>query len=213
MKRNVVVIGGGGYAKVIISIVKEIEEYNLVGYTDLNDQGEILGIPYLGNDDKFIAERNNFGVDELVLGVGQLQDSTIKQKIVSRFKERGFKFLTIIASSAIIAEDVSIGEGTIIRDGAVVGCSTKIGNFSIIGSSVNINHDSVIGDYCNISVGSILGVNVDINNHVFIGMGSTVINDINVTKKIFIGAGSLVTRNCLREGVYYGRPAKIIRDL
>tara|TARA_B100002052_G_C15881865_1_gene599696 strand:+ start:2921 stop:3562 length:642 start_codon:yes stop_codon:yes gene_type:complete len=213
MKTNIAVIGGGGYAKVIISIVKQIEEYNLIGYTDLNDQGEILGTPYLGNDDKFIGESNQFGVNEIVLGVGQLQDSTIKQKIVSRFKENGFRFPKIISPTATVGEGVIIGEGTIIRDGAIISCSTKIGNFSIIGTSVNINHDSIIGDYCNISIGSTLGVNVDIFDKVFIGMGSTVINNIKITKKIFIGAGSLVTRDCLKEGVYYGRPAKLIRDL
>lgn len=216
MKKNslkkLVIIGGGGYAKVVISIIKKIETYNIVGYTDLQDQGEILGIPYLGNDDKFISEYHKYNVKDVFLGIGQLQDSNIKRRIVDKYRSERFNFPYIISPSAIISDDVKIGEGSIIRDGAIVSCSTRIGNFSIIGTSVNINHDSIIGDYCNIAIGSIIGVNVIIFDQVFIGMGSTVINKIKISNNIFVGAGSLVTRDCFKQGVYYGRPAKIIRD-
>ena len=48
---NIIVIGGGGHAKVIISILKKIKNFKILGYTDYKDNGEILSIPYLGNDD------------------------------------------------------------------------------------------------------------------------------------------------------------------
>ena len=35
MKDKIVVIGGGGHAKVIINILKKVGEYDILGYTDL----------------------------------------------------------------------------------------------------------------------------------------------------------------------------------
>ena len=56
----IVVICGGGHAKVVINILKKLKEYEIIGYTDKSDKGDILNVPYLGNDDileKLIREK------------------------------------------------------------------------------------------------------------------------------------------------------------
>ena len=211
--RNIVIVGGGGYAKVVISIIKKLETYNLAGYTDLINRGEILGVPYLGNDDEFISKNKSSNVNEVVLGIGQLQNSNTKRKIISKLKANGFKFPVIISPSAIVRDGVKIGEGTIIRDGVIISSSTSIGDFSIIGTSVNISYESIVGNYTNISLGSNIGINVSIGSNVLIGMGSTVMNNKKISDNCLIGAGSLVIKDCLDEGVYFGSPAKKIKDL
>ena len=40
--KKIVVISGGGHAKVVISILKKIGKYNIVGYTDIENRGNIL---------------------------------------------------------------------------------------------------------------------------------------------------------------------------
>jgi UDP-perosamine 4-acetyltransferase len=47
---KIVVVGGGGHAKVLISILKKNADFEILGYTDLKDNGCILGIKYLGDD-------------------------------------------------------------------------------------------------------------------------------------------------------------------
>ncbi len=42
---RIVVIGGGGHAKVVINVLKK-SGYSIVGYTDHGDRGVILGITY-----------------------------------------------------------------------------------------------------------------------------------------------------------------------
>jgi len=44
MSNKIVVIGGGGHAKVVISILKKLNNFNIVDYTDIENKGEILGI-------------------------------------------------------------------------------------------------------------------------------------------------------------------------
>ena len=47
---RIIIVGGGGHAKVLISVLKKTGSYELVGYTDMRDAGELLGVPYLGTD-------------------------------------------------------------------------------------------------------------------------------------------------------------------
>ena len=173
---------------------------------------DILDIPYLGSDDNFIKEKKYTNC-KLVLGIGQLQDSSIRKIVVEKYKKNGYVFPSIISNKSIISDDVNFGEGSIIRDGANIGPSTQIGNFTIIGNSVNLNHDVKIGNYNNIALGSNIGANVNIGHSVFIGMGSTIINELKIGNNIFIGAGSLVTKNLNESALYYGRPAQRIRNL
>ncbi|HET6494054.1 MAG TPA: hexapeptide transferase, partial [Thermoleophilia bacterium] len=44
-----VVIGGGGHAKVLMSLLKKLG-LEILGYTDKRDRSAILGAPYLGDD-------------------------------------------------------------------------------------------------------------------------------------------------------------------
>ena len=210
---KVVIIGGGGYSKVVISILKAINKYEIHGYTDTEDNGSILGVRYLGGDGILNDLYNKFNIQRAVLGVGQLQDPELRKTIVSKLKAIGFHFPTIVSRTATVSEDVQLGEGTVVRDNATISVSAKIGNHSIIGTSVNINHDSIIGSYSNIAIGSNIGAKVNIGDEVLVGMGATVMNDVHIIHKCLIGARSLVLKNCDIPGVYYGAPAKKMKDL
>ena len=47
MKEKIVILGGGGHAKVIISILKKIDKYEIVGYTDLENKARSLELNIL----------------------------------------------------------------------------------------------------------------------------------------------------------------------
>ena len=54
-KRQAIVIGAGGNARVVLSILNSIKSYNIFGILDLKDNvtGEIiLGTPVIGSVDK-----------------------------------------------------------------------------------------------------------------------------------------------------------------
>jgi len=40
---DIVVIGGGGHAKVVIAILRKVRRHRILGYTDLHDHGTLLG--------------------------------------------------------------------------------------------------------------------------------------------------------------------------
>lgn len=55
--------------------------------------------------------------------------------------------------------------------------------------------------------------NVKIGNNVFIGMNAIILKGVTIEDNVIIGAGSIVTKNCERNSVYAGNPAKKIMSL
>ncbi len=204
---KIVVIGGGGHAKVLISILKRLDGYDVIGYTDVRDNGPVLGIPYLGSDD-VLQNLLDQGIGKAVLGIGQIKNYQIRQKIVTRAKSINFKFPPIVAPSAIINEDVSLDEGVVVMDGVVINSGTRVGAFSIINTKASVDHDCNIAEFVHIAPGVTLSGGVTVERFTLIGTGASVIQGITVGEKCIIGAGSAVMKNCLPNSLYVGSPAK-----
>jgi len=209
--KNIVIIGGGGHAKVLASVIKKNNDFNILGYTDKKDDSSLSGVKYLGDDnvlEKLIKDNIIFNA---VLGVGQINLNSSRRAIAERLLEIGLEFPTIASRDSIINRDVEIGKGTVVFDGVVINSGTKIGSFSIINTGVIIDHDCEIGDYTHIATGAVLSGGVKIKNNSMVGAGATIIQYKVICENCMIGAGSVVTEDCLENGVYAGIPARKIR--
>lgn len=212
MKDKIVVIGGGGNAKVIISILKKINEYEIIGYTDVENKGKILGVVYLGNDDSLNSLYNN-GIKNGVIGLGQIKSSAMRRRIVDMCKKIGFNFPTIISPNSLINEEVIIGNGTVVMDGVIINSGSKIGKYSIINTNASIDHDCSIGDFTHIAPGVTLSGEVTIGDNILVGTGASVIHQIKIPDNTIISSGSSVQKNITKSGIYRGVPAKFLKDV
>jgi len=212
MKDKIVVIGGGGHAKVIISILKKLNQYDIVGYTDLENKGEILGIEYLGNDDRLNSLFSD-GVINAVIGLGQIKSAELRRKIVGICKNIGFNFPPIISPDSIINEEVSIGNGTVVMDGVTINSGSSIGECSIVNTNASIDHDCSIGDFTHIAPGVTLSGEIVIRDEVLVGTGANIIQQIQITNNTIISAGSTVKSNIFKSGIYSGNPALLIKEI
>jgi len=206
-KEKIVVVGGGGHAKVIITILKKITTFEIAGYTDNVNKNKLLDVEYLGTDeilDKLFIS----GVSNAVIGIGQLKSSAIRINIIRKLKEIGFKFPPIVSTTAIINADVKIGDGTVIMDGVVINTGARIGKFSIINTKASIDHDCIIGDNTHIAPGVTLSGDVIIGNEVLIGTGASVIQGRKIVDHVIVAAGSSVMGYLLEKGTYIGIPAR-----
>lgn len=212
MKNKIIVIGGGGHAKVVISLLKKINKFTIVGFTDNEKKENILGIDYLG-DDNILKEIYENGIENCAIGIGQIKSALIRKTIVKKLAKTGFIFPSIISPTVIINEDVKIGEGTVIMDGVVINSGTKIGNFSILNTNSSIDHDCVIGNYVHIAPGATLSGEVNIGDNVLVGTGSSIIQNRRIVSNCIIAAGSSVQKSLDEEGTYRGVPARLIRKI
>lgn len=207
---RIVIIGGGGHAKVLISNLKKLNSYEIVGYTDFADMGTILNIKYLSNDE-ILKELNDDHVHYAAIGVGSITTSDIREKIYKNALNLGYEFPTIISRSAIVNEHIEIGEATMAFDGVVINSGSKIGKGVILNTNSTIEHDCKIDDFAHIAPGVTLSGGVSVGKYAMIGVGSSIVQGVKIGKRVLIGAGSVVTKDILESGTYVGCPARRIK--
>ena len=205
---DIVIIGFGGHAKSIADSIISDGKYNIAGYTDVEDRS--CKYPYLGTDDA-LQDCFKRGIHNVVLGIGFLGESSIRDNVINKAKKVGFEFPVIIDPSATVALDVTVGEGTFIGKNVVINAGSKVGKYCIINTGSIIEHECDVDDYSHISVGTILCGEVSVGHHTMIGAGTTVIQCKMIGSNTTIGAGAVVNQDLPDNCTAVGIPAKVIK--
>lgn len=205
----VIIIGGGGHAKVIADVLR-LQGVRILGFTEIDDSRKSLTstVPYLGND-AVIAQ---YHMEEVLLanGLGSIKNTTARRKIYDAFSEQGYQFAVCIHPSAVIAADVRIGEGSQIMAGSVVQPGCDIGRNVILNTRASLDHDCVIGDHAHVAPGATLSGGVQIASGAHVGTGATVIQGIFIGEDSIIGAGGVVLEDVVANSIVVGVPARAV---
>lgn len=208
---KIVLIGGGGHCKVIVSILKEIKKYEIVGISDSQKKGNfVLGIP-IKFDDKDLPQLFKNGIKNAFVSIGSVGDSSKRVEIFEFITKIGFKVPVIISPYALISEEVEIDIGTVIMSGVIINSGVKIGKNCIINTGAIIDHDCKIGDHVHIAPGVSISGFVSIGDGSHIGTGASVIDRISVGSNSIIGSGATVISDIPNFCTAVGVPAKIIK--
>lgn len=213
MKNNIIVIGAGGHAKVLIDCLQQQENVNVIGILDTNSAShhqEILGVRILGDEDK-LKEFSPHNV-QLVNAIGSTDIPLKRKKIFLQLKEKGYHFFSVVHPSAYIGRLVNLGEGIQIMAGCIVQTNSTIGINTIINTGTIIEHDCHIKDHVHLAPGVKLAGNVYIDDSCHLGIGAVVIQGITIKNNSLIGAGSVVINNVEQGQRMAGIPAKNIKE-
>ncbi|HEY4245815.1 MAG TPA: acetyltransferase [Lacunisphaera sp.] len=208
IKPPVIVIGGGGHAKVLISTLILLGR-KVLGFVDPKTSlPPILGISTLG-DDQAISLHDPDKV-HLVNGVGTTGISVLRRQIYQKFRKTYYNFETVIHPSAIIALDVEIADGVQIMAGAIVQPGSRLGANAIINTGVRVDHDCSIEAHAHLAPGVTLSGGVLIAEGSFVGTGASIIHGISVGPNSIVGAGAVVIRNVPAGVTVAGVPARVM---
>ena len=211
-KKKIVLIGGGGHCKVVISILKKLDNFKIAGIVDIYKVGSSINkIKVIGTDDDLI-DICKIGIHNALITVGSTKDNTKRYRLFNMAKEIGYKFPVIISPEAIVDENVKIDEGTVIMPGCIINIDSSIGKNCIINTGAIIEHDCKMGDNCHIAPGVHISGAVNIGELSFIGIGVTIIQGIKIGKNATIGAGSVVIKDIPGNVIAVGNPAKIVSN-
>jgi sugar O-acyltransferase (sialic acid O-acetyltransferase NeuD family) len=208
---KIVIISGGGNSKVLITILKRLSKYDIVGYTDLKDNGSILGIKYIGDDSVLQNVLSEYVNCSAAIGMGMVDTSLKRKMLIEKIMKLGFKFPAIISNRAIIGEEISLGMGSLVFDGVVINSGTSIGKFCLLNTNSTIEHDCKIGNFTHISPAATLGGGVVVGENSLIGLGASIIQSKIIVNNCLIGAGAVVNKDCEVPGTYIGVPARRIK--
>lgn len=204
MRRQVIIVGAGGHAKVVADIVRASGN-EVIGFLDDKDPSELPGFTILGK----VSETNRFSERyDFASGIGH---NGTRQRIMDAYPVH---WLTVIHPSAIIAPDVQIDAGTVVMANAVVNTGSRIGRGVIINTAATVDHDCVLEDFVHISPGAHLAGTVFVGSRTWVGIGSVVSNNLSICSGCIIGAGAVVVRDIETAGTYVGMPAhKVNRNV
>lgn len=211
-QKKLILVGGGGHCKVVLSQIKKLNEFEVIGIVDNYKPvgSSINGVNIIGTDED-LPKFYKGGIRNALITVGSVQDNSKRYNLFKLIKDIGYNLPIIISQTAIIDETVKIGEGTVIMPNTTINVDSYIGKNCIINSGAIIEHDCTIDDHCHIAPGAHISGEVEIGELSFIGIGATIIQGIKVGKNVTIGAGAVVIDNLLDNVVAVGNPAKVIK--
>lgn len=211
MKKEILVIGGGGHAKSVIDSIHSMNVFEIAGIIDTLEKKKtwINGIEVIGTDNDLETYFKN--IKNVVIAIGSIGHSQARVKLYNLCKKIGYTFPNIIDSSAILSKNIGIGEGNFIGKGSIINTNVCIGNGCIVNTGSIIDHDCLIEDFVHIAPGSVLSGGVRIKSYAHIGTNSTIIQNIMIGESTLIGAGSVVLKDINAHKMAYGNPCKEVR--
>lgn len=209
---DIVIVGCGGQAAETAFLIKRLNrveiKWNILGFVDKQkNAAKATDYHVLGDDDWLLNYNKKINV---AIGVGS---PDLKESIVNKLKQNDKIFFpSLIDSSVILSERVTIAEGSIIAAGTILTENINLGSFVTINTGCTVGHDCFMQDFATISPGVHMAGNVYIGKNSYIGIGASIIQGMHIGNNSIIGAGAVVIRNIGDNCTAVGNPARIIKE-
>lgn len=205
---RVIVLGARGHARVLVEALRA-RDVDIAGFITNQPEcgtGVMANLARIGNDQDLMA-RDRRGI-ALVNGVGSIGRADARRAVFETFRAAGFVFASVIHPAAVIASDVTTGEGAQIMAGAILQCGVRIGANAIINTGAIVDHDSCIGDHAHVAPGASLAADVVVGAGAHVGAGATIIQGRRVGNEAIVGAGAVVVDDVPERTIARGVPAR-----
>jgi len=201
MKKEIIILGAGGHARVVASTAIATGYEVLEFYSNIVEEvgTTILNIP--------VKDQNKINSSECrnaIIGIGS---NNARKKLSN---EIDFNWISVIHPFSWVHSDVPIGEGTVICAGSIVQPGAKIGSHVIINTKSSVDHDTSVGDYSHVSVAHLAG-GASIGEGVLLALHSVVLPSLHIGEWSTVGSGAVVTKNVKPHTTVVGTPARILK--
>lgn len=209
-KARVVLLGGGGHARVVLDCLLLCAETEIMGVLDANPSrmgGYVFGVPVLGNDE-LLAELVERGATHFVVGLGGVGDNGPRRRLFEVGLAKGLRPLSVRHPSAIVSPRAQVGEGCQLLPGCIVNAGAVLGRNVLVNSAAVVEHDCAVADHAHLATGSRLASTVRVGEGAHVGAGAVVRQCVSVGAHAVVGAGAVVIRDVPEWAVVAGVPAR-----
>lgn len=209
-KPSIVLIGGGGHARVLIDALRAAGETGSIAVLDRDPAQtgtQVLDATILGGDELLEQLAAN-GVRRFAVAVGGTKNNAPRAALYRRALDLGLEPAVIIHPRAVVSPWATIGPGCQILAGAVVNAGAVLGANVIVNTGAIVEHDCRIGEHVHIATGAKLASTVTVGDRAHVGAGSVVRQVLTIGEDAVVGAGAVVVKNVSAATVVAGVPAK-----
>jgi sugar O-acyltransferase (sialic acid O-acetyltransferase NeuD family) len=205
---SLIVLCAGGHARVVIEALLSRGVRTLAAVDrDPARKGTFLGtIPIVGSDEVVVAMSS--ATTELANGLGNRASRSnaglsSRRELFERFFALGYSFPVIAHASAVIASDVSPGEGAQVMAGAIIQPGARIGRNVLVNTRAVVEHDCQIGDHSHIAPGAVLCGGISVGEGTHVGAGAIVLGGVSLGAGSVVAAGAVVAKD-MEAGSFAG---------
>lgn len=144
---RLIIVGAGGYGRVIAEIVEQSGKYSEVFFLDDNSSdSRVIGkceeyLKYIDTDTEFYVA---FGANEF------------RVKWIDTLLENGASIASVIHKTAYVSPTAKIGVGTAILPNGIVNTNCSIEKGVIINCGSIVDHDCIIGEGVHVCLGAVV---------------------------------------------------------
>ena len=195
--KKLVIFGVGETGTMFYNCFTYDSEYEVCAFTvedKFKNSDSLRGLPIVS----FTEVEKQYPPEEyeLFVAIASYELNSLRKRIYTECKNKGYRFATYISTKASIGYEVEIGENCAVMENTSIQQFAKIGNNVIIFSNNVIGHSSIISDhvfissciamsgYCKVGESCFLGVNasfnvgVEVGNYCYIGMSTVIEKDV-----------------------------------
>ncbi|HMQ31536.1 MAG TPA: acetyltransferase [Chloroflexaceae bacterium] len=203
-------LGGGGHARVLIEAVQALGTYTIVGLLDPRPElhnTRILGVPVLGGDERL---QNVYaqGVRHALVALGSVGNAATRRRVYEHGRAAGFELVTLTHPRASVSPTATLGAGATVLNGAVVGTYVSLGENVIVNTGAVVEHDSVVGDHVHVATRACLAGGVSVGALAHIGANAVVREGVRIGEGAVVGAGAAVVGDVPAWTTVVGVPAR-----
>lgn len=196
MKKKLIIVGNGETAELAYLYFTNDSEYEVAAFAvekDYITESRLRGLDVAELEDI----ENNYPPKEYeaFVAVSSTKLNTLRTRLYSKVKAKGYKFASYISSKAYIGYEVEIGENCFIMENNVIQTFSKIGNNVVLWSGNHIGHSSVVHDNCFISSHVVISGFCEIGENTFVGVNTSVANNIKIGDYCLIGLGCVIAKD------------------
>lgn len=203
-KPSLILIGAGGHAHACIDVIEQHGVYQIAGLIGMPDElhDHHHGYSVIGIDSDLLELAKT--IPHALITLGQIKTPAHRTRLYKHLVALGFHLPTILAPSAYVSRNATIGAGTIVMHGAIVNAGASVGENCIINTRSLLEHDATVADHCHISTGAIINGNTTIGSGCFVGSGSIIKEGASLGQNCLVGMGLAVRHNLPNNAKFAG---------
>jgi len=195
MSEAIVLVGGGGHAKVVVDAVRALGGC-IAGFVDDDPNARMPDLSHLGGLEAARAP--------WLLCVG---DVSTRVTLLDRLTGIA---ASVVHPSATVGARAQIASGVFVGPNAVVNADADLGAHAIINSGAIVEHDATVGRASHIAPGAVLCGGVAVGAACLIGAGAVILPGVRVGDGATVGAGAVVRRDVPPGRCAVGSPARLL---
>lgn len=204
IKEQMLIFGIGPLSKTVVSLCKDIETIEIVGFI-IDDEyyveDKFIGLPVYKYSN---VSKQDF---KIVTCIGY-KSMRKRKEIFLKLQSDGFLFTNIIHPSVTICNGFNIGVNNIIFPNVCVEPNVEIGNNNIFWSKTLLGHDCKIQNHNYIAAQVLVGGNATVKDNCFLGNATSMVNEVILEEETYLVAGSFLFNSTDKCTKYFGFPAR-----